>query len=284
MKQSEFIVLGAGIVGVSTALALQARGHHVVLIDKQAPGQGASYGNSGVIQREAVEPYAFPRSLTTLLGAAIGRENAINYHATALPGLARPLGKYWRKSAPKHYGRIAAEYSTLIAHSVSEHAPLITSASAQELIRKEGWYQAFRTAPDQTAAALTAKRLQDAHGLAFRAISAEELLQAAPSLRKNVFAGAIWWQDPWTVSDPGMLVSRYADLFVARGGLIQRGDASSLRAAGSGWSVDTSDTTMTAASGNAPTDVPAPVSGSTTPPPASPPTTESAAPAMSINT
>ncbi len=246
MKQSEFIVLGAGIVGVSTALALQERGHRVVLVDKQDPGRGASYGNSGVIQREAVEPYAFPRNLSTLLGAATGRENAINYHAGALPELVKPLAKYWRNSAPKNYRRIATDYSTLIAHSVSEHAPLVALAGAQDLIRKEGWYQAYRTASTQAEAALTAQRLQETYGLAYRAITGEELLQAAPSLKKNVFAGAIFWKDPWTVSDPAMLVKRYADLFVARGGSIQRGDASTFRQTGSGWSVGVGAPTVTA--------------------------------------
>jgi D-amino-acid dehydrogenase len=246
MKQSDFIVLGAGIVGVSSALALQARGHRVVLVDRQAPGRGASYGNSGIIQREAVEPYAFPRSLSTLLRVAMGRENAVHYHASALTGLAKPLAKYWWASAPKRYERIAREFGTLIAHSVSEHAPLIAAAGAQELVRKKGWYQAFRTASRHLTAARTAKRLREAHGLAYRITSAEELLQAAPSLRKGVFAGAIWWQDPWTLSDPGSLVTRYADLFVARGGLIRRGDASSLRPVGCGWHVEAGGATVTA--------------------------------------
>ena len=53
---SEILVLGAGMVGVSTALALQARGHEVTLADRRAPGQETSYGNAGVIQVEAAEP------------------------------------------------------------------------------------------------------------------------------------------------------------------------------------------------------------------------------------
>ncbi|WP_443697720.1 FAD-dependent oxidoreductase, partial [Pseudomonas sp.] len=36
------IVLGAGIVGVCTALHLQARGVQVILIDRQQPGNGTS--------------------------------------------------------------------------------------------------------------------------------------------------------------------------------------------------------------------------------------------------
>lgn len=246
MRRSEVIVLGAGIVGVSTALALQARGHRVLLIDKQAPGLGASYGNAGVIQREAVEPYAFPRDPSTLLGAALGRDNAIHYHAGALVGLLRPLVAYWKNSAPRHYPRIAAEYSTLIAHSLSEHAPWIASSGAHDLIRQQGWYQAFRASPALAEATRTAQRLQDARGLAFRAMSAEDLLQAAPSLRAGAFAGAIYWQDPWTVSDPALLVQRYAELFVSRGGSFAFGDASSLAPAGAGWGVTADGSTVTA--------------------------------------
>ncbi|MCZ7270319.1 FAD-dependent oxidoreductase, partial [Salmonella enterica] len=39
----EIFVLGAGIVGVSTALALRHRGHQVVLVDRAAPGTETSY-------------------------------------------------------------------------------------------------------------------------------------------------------------------------------------------------------------------------------------------------
>ena len=51
-RQAEVIVLGAGIVGVSTALALRQRGHAVCLIDRTAPGRETSYGNAGIIQRD----------------------------------------------------------------------------------------------------------------------------------------------------------------------------------------------------------------------------------------
>jgi len=61
MASQEILVLGAGMVGTCSALELQLRGHSVTLLDRRSPGQEASYGNAGVIQREAVEPYAMPR-------------------------------------------------------------------------------------------------------------------------------------------------------------------------------------------------------------------------------
>jgi D-amino-acid dehydrogenase len=42
-------VIGAGIVGVATALWLRRDGHAVTLIDRAEPGEGASYGNGGVL-------------------------------------------------------------------------------------------------------------------------------------------------------------------------------------------------------------------------------------------
>src|ERR1700685_1357811 len=56
------IVLGAGFVGVSAALALQARGRKVALIDRHGKAAGeTSFGNAGIIETMAVIPYVFPR-------------------------------------------------------------------------------------------------------------------------------------------------------------------------------------------------------------------------------
>ena len=87
MKPS-VIVLGAGMVGVCTALHLQQRGHAVTLVDRREPGRETSYGNAGIIQREAVEPYAFPRSWAMLARVAMKRGADVNYHLGALPALA----------------------------------------------------------------------------------------------------------------------------------------------------------------------------------------------------
>jgi len=43
------VMLGAGIVGICTALSLLDRGVPVTLIDKGAPGQETSLGNAGVV-------------------------------------------------------------------------------------------------------------------------------------------------------------------------------------------------------------------------------------------
>lgn len=57
---SDIVVLGAGMVGVGAALALQARGRDIILVERGAPGGETSHGNAGIIQGEARQPYALP--------------------------------------------------------------------------------------------------------------------------------------------------------------------------------------------------------------------------------
>jgi glycine/D-amino acid oxidase-like deaminating enzyme len=51
--RADVIVFGAGMVGVSVAPHLQKRGRGVVLVDRRGAGEETSYGNAGLIQREA---------------------------------------------------------------------------------------------------------------------------------------------------------------------------------------------------------------------------------------
>ena len=56
----EIIVVGAGIVGVSTALALQARGLRVRVLDRAGVAAEASQGNAGAFAFTDIIPLAIP--------------------------------------------------------------------------------------------------------------------------------------------------------------------------------------------------------------------------------
>ena len=235
---TDFLVLGAGMVGTCTALQLVRRGHRVALIDRRPAGQETSYGNAGFIQREAVEPYAFPRDRASLWQAATRSGLAVHYHFTALPGLWRTLARYWRASGPRHYPEIARAYGALITHCLSEHEALMTLAGVEHGVQRLGYHSVFRSAKALEQAARKAEALSQAQGLRLSVLSGEALARAEPGLRPGL-AGALHWQDPWTVDDPGALVQAYARQFEKLGGVFALGDAQSLRAQGSGWQVQT---------------------------------------------
>jgi D-amino-acid dehydrogenase len=66
MKPMHVCVLGAGIVGLATAWQLQREGHHVSVIDRNAPGLGASGGNGAQLSYSYVQPLADPSIWTQL--------------------------------------------------------------------------------------------------------------------------------------------------------------------------------------------------------------------------
>ncbi|WP_315744395.1 MULTISPECIES: FAD-dependent oxidoreductase [unclassified Bradyrhizobium] len=234
------IVLGGGMVGVGTALHLQSRGWSVALVDRKEPGRETSYGNAGIIQSEAVRPYAMPHDISGLFDIATGSTNDVHYELLALPYHMRPLLQYWWNSFPKRHEQIAQTYARLIGRAAPEHEPLIAAAGAGNLVRRDGFRVIHRQQAQFDKEVKEAEAVHDAFGVKFRVLSARELAQAEPGLTDSGLGG-LQWLEPWTVSDPGGLVASYADLFIRRGGKFIHGDATSLAQTGSGWSVRTSE-------------------------------------------
>lgn len=232
------IVLGAGMAGVSTALALLDRGWAVTLVDRKLPGQETSFGNAGIIQAEAVEPYPMPRSIGDLFSIASGRTNDVLYSFKELPFHVSSLLRYWWHSAPVRHRAAAAAWASLIVRATGTHEPLIERAGAGNLVRRGGFRMLFRSEASLAEAVEDAQHKQSTYGTNFGTLTGAEMKRAEPALKQGG-AGAIDWLDSWTVSDPGGLVSEYAALFERSGGRFIHGDAETLRRSGSGWKVDT---------------------------------------------
>ena len=235
---AEFIILGAGMVGIGAALALQARGHAVTLIDRGAPGAETSHGNAGVIQTEAVEPYAMPRDLATLAAYATGRSNDVLWHLGATLRMAPALARYFHNSAPARHRAIGQNYARLVGRATADHAPLIAASGSEALIRRTGLGELYRDARRFEAAARHAARMAADYGVPSDLISGADLAAAEPALRPGAVHGMVHWTSSWSCADPGALTRAYADLFAARGGRVLRGEALSLRQGATGWQVD----------------------------------------------
>ena len=234
------IVLGAGMVGVATALQLQRRGWSVALVDRKQPGEETSYGNAGIIQSEALRPYPMPRDWRSLLAIATGQTNDVHYRLASLPQHLGPLLQYWWHSSPKRHDKISAAYAQLISQATREHEVLIAESGAGNLVRRDGFRVLHRNQSDFEAEVAAAESLRAAHGAAFKVLTARELAEAEPGLIETGLGG-LHWQQPWTVSEPGALVTAYANLFTRVGGKLLRGDAKTLVESRGGWSVITDE-------------------------------------------
>ena len=234
------MVLGAGIVGVSVALQLQKRGRTVVLLDRRGAGEETSFGNAGLIQREAVYPYAFPHDLRALMQHALNRGTEARYQLAALPKLAPFLARYWWSSRPGRHEEIAREYALLIEHCVTEHRALAEEAGATDLMRPTGWLKLYRTQARLDQEVREAQELTRDFGVSHAALDPQALASMEPHLAAD-FAGALHWTDPVSVTDPHALTMAYVGLFQRLGGRLVTGDAATLDRSGQRWRVQTDE-------------------------------------------
>ena len=245
LAKVDVVVLGAGIVGVSAALHLQARGRSVAIVDRSgAAASETSYGNTGIIQAEAVFPYMCPRKLGEIATAALNRDPRAQIRYAALPSIAPWIWRYFLASSPQNRAKIAHAARPLIAAALPEHRALAAASGAEALLRDEGWIKVYRSESGRQAALAEVDELQP-FGVAAHVLDRQALAAMEPHLSEAA-AGGVHFSDPTTTSDPGALVNAYAALFVKRGGRLLAGDARTLQSAGEGWTVATKDGALAA--------------------------------------
>jgi D-lysine oxidase len=239
MARTDAIVLGAGIVGVATALHLAKRGLAVALVDRRGPGEETSYGNTGIIEGNTVFPPAFPRSLAALARVAFKRSPEANYHLASLAKVAPWLLAFRAASQPAKLLETAHAMRPLFGRAIAEHEALMAEAGAAHLMRKTGWLKLYRS--DASFAATAREREVAAQfGIAIRVLDPEAARELEPALNP-VFRHALDCAGATSISDPLALTRAYAARFAALGGVTLTGDARSLHRDGTRWRVDTAE-------------------------------------------
>ena len=236
-QRTDVIVLGAGIVGVSAALHLQAKGRSVTLVDRGAVAAETSFGNTGIVQSEAVFPYMFPRAPLEVARAALNLDPRVQIRYSALPSIAPWVWRYFLASSPGQRLATALAMRGLVARSVAEHRAFAEPANVGTLLREGGWLKAWRTTRGEDHAMAEVEE-ERPFGLPTAKLSRDQVLALEPHLGEIVH-GAVHYSDPLTTPDPHALTESYAALFAARGGAFLAGDALTLAQSGGGWTLQT---------------------------------------------
>ena len=227
------VVLGAGMVGVSCALALQKRGLKVTLIDRREPGRETSYGNAGVISRSSIMPLNNPGLWKNLPKYLSNRHAAVRYrlgHLLTNPGWI--LG-FLNEARPEKLAPRVAALESLVTPALPLHKRLMTEAGIAWRLCDTGFLELWRSEAGR-AAAEARRTFLEAHGVRVEALDRQALSALEPGLNP-IFSAALHHKDSASVDWPGAVVEAYATLFVARGGTILRDEVTALSRQGEGW-------------------------------------------------
>lgn len=240
----EIVVLGAGIVGVSVAWHLQKEGYHVTLMDRKKPGSETSFGNVGLIQREAIRPYPFPRSISKILKVLPNKEIDIRYRLSEIINKARPLWHYWDNSNPKKYEQISAEYSTLIEKCLDAHDEMIQSSNAETFVSKKGYIEIYQSKTKLEERKREIEEHIQGNGVEYQFLDKEQLAALEPAIQVEM-AGGVHWSQVWSAQSPQDIVNTYFEHFLLLGGSFIEGEIKSLNKSTNSWEVEIGQQTLT---------------------------------------
>ena len=238
MTDNTVAVLGAGMVGVATALELQRRGMAVTLMDRRAPGLETSYGNAGVIARSSLMPFNHPRLWGNLPGLLKNRSSGFRYNPAFVAANLRWATSFVGNARHSVFAETTAALDGLIRLSTEEHRRLLAEVQQLHRLRDNGWLFLYRDAAGfDTPGAQLGRATMAQFGIATQTLNASELHDFEPVLQP-VFAKALWIRDSCSVNSPGAVVRAYADAFVARGGALQTTELRTVHHTGDGrWQV-----------------------------------------------
>jgi D-amino-acid dehydrogenase len=150
--RSKVIVIGAGVVGLASAVALRRQGHEVTVIDRLPPGEACSFGNSGAMPRSHAFPMALPGILWKVPGYLLDPLGPLSLKWRHLPALAPWLVRFLRASTPARFPQILDSLTTLMRHSYDDWTQLIQEAGLDTDVRDNGAVTLYRSEAAREAA------------------------------------------------------------------------------------------------------------------------------------
>ncbi|WP_441864974.1 NAD(P)/FAD-dependent oxidoreductase [Phaeovulum sp. W22_SRMD_FR3] len=226
MDAKHIVVIGAGVIGATVALALQRDGHRVTIVEPSTPGgiQAASHGNGAFLSPASIIPMSIPGLWKKVPGYLLDPTGALTIrwrHLLRLsPWLMRFLLSGW---TPARVGKTAAALAALLAGAQARHRALAEGIGRPELIVQKGLIYAFadKTAFENDSASWALRRR---FGVRMQELDGTELHALLPDL-SQAYQFAILLTDGAHCTNPGGYVAALVAAAVAQGADMHRARA-----------------------------------------------------------
>lgn len=222
------IVIGAGIVGVCSALDLLRRRFTVTLIDRGEPGDACSFGNAGILSSQAVVPMGLPGIHKKALKMLVDKDGPLTVRWRSLPTTASWLWQFMRNARPENMGPISDAMKALYTSTVELHERLAKEAGVPELVVPGRYLYVYRDPANADVQNGLAWRLRRERGTELEVFDGPALQEIEPELspvyKRGVRVGPLA-----KTTNPFRLTQAYARLYEREGGKILKTDVKAIR-------------------------------------------------------
>ena len=226
------IVVGAGIVGLSTAWFLQERGVSVTVVDRTGVAAGASWGNAGWIAPALSVPLNDPRTLRYALRSLPNRAAPVRIPLSTDPTLWRFLMRFAANCRESSWTR-AVHGNLTLNHECMAAYDVLVSNGVDAPITDAPITALFHTSADAEHLLEQLQRLRDAgQPSSTTELTGAELREQVPLASSEVAVGVRINGQRFV--DPGRFVQALARSVVERGGALDTVDVADVRTSGNG--------------------------------------------------
>ncbi|MFZ1348387.1 MAG: FAD-dependent oxidoreductase [Tabrizicola sp.] len=216
------VVIGAGIIGTAIAHDLQKRGRQVVLVDRDAPGRGASFGNMASIAVTEFMPASRPSVWKQIPGWMLDPEGPVRVRPAYMPKLVPWFLRFIAASRPSRLRELEAQGAALCLRALDDTLDLLRETGLSDQISEEGCVSLYADEAEFKADREHIEIL-DRFGFPHEVIERQAIKALEPELSDKIGMAVVFPQNR-SMKDPYKLVLALVERFVALGGRIERGE------------------------------------------------------------
>ncbi|WP_120631535.1 FAD-binding oxidoreductase [Ruegeria sp. EL01] len=223
-------IVGAGIIGAALGHELQNRGHKVALIDQDAPGSGASFGNMASIAVTEFMPVSRPSVWLQTPRWLLDPEGPIRVAPGYVPQLVPWFLRFFKAGMPSKLRLLEAEGAALCKRALPDMQALMAGIGLSDDVSETGCLSLYAN-EDEFEADRERLDMLDRHGFDYEVIGGNRLRELEPEIAP-VINKAVLLPDNRTVRNPVDIVTRLTEIIAARDGQIVRGEVTGFEVIG----------------------------------------------------